>query len=59
MIEQIKLFLFVLSILYTLRFIVEFVIRLTQENPEPMTLTKWEQISQLVSLSYIIKYILI
>ena len=48
MIEQIKLFLFVLSILYTLRFIVEFVIRLTQENPEPMTLTKWEQISQLV-----------
>jgi hypothetical protein len=59
MIEQIKLFLFVLSILYTLRFIVEFVIRLTQENPEPMTLTKWEQISQLVSLSYIITYILI
>ncbi len=57
--EQIKLFLFVLSILYTSRFIVEFVIRLTQENPEPMTVTKLEQLFQLVSLSYIITYILI
>jgi hypothetical protein len=59
MMEQIKLFLFVLSILYTSRFIVEFVIRLTQENPEPMTVTKLEQLFQLVSLSYIITYILI
>ena len=57
--EQIKLFLFVLSIIYTLRFLVEFVIRLTQENPEPMTVTKLEQTIQLVSLSYIITYILI
>ena len=57
--EQIKLFLFVLSILYSLRFVVEFVIRLTQENPEPMTVTKLEQLFQLVSLSYIITYILI
>ena len=59
MMEQIKLFLFVLSILYSLRFVVEFVIRLTQENPEPMTVTKLEQLFQLVSLSYIITYILI
>jgi hypothetical protein len=59
MMEQIKLFLFVLSILYTLRFVVEFVIRLTQENPEPMTVSKLDQLFQLISLSYIITYILI
>jgi len=59
MIEQIKLFLFVMSIIYTLRFVVEFVVRLTQENPEPMTMSKVEQIFQIISLSYIITYILI
>ena len=43
MLQQIKLFLFVLSIIYTLRFVVELVIRLFQDNPEPMTLSKLEQ----------------
>jgi hypothetical protein len=59
MIEQIKLFLFVMSIIYTLRFVVEFVVRLTQENPEPMTMSKLDQVFQIISLSYIITYILI
>ena len=59
MIEQIKLFLFVMSIIYTLRFVVEFVVRLTQENPEPMKLSKVEQAIQVFALSYIITYILI
>jgi len=59
MIEQIKLFLFVTSIIYTLRFVVEFVVRLTQENPEPMTMSKLDQVFQIISLSYIITYILI
>jgi len=57
--EEIELFFFVLSILYSLHFVVEFVLRLTQEDPEPMKLTKLELLSQLVSLSYIITYILI
>jgi hypothetical protein len=57
--EEIRLFLFVLSILYTLHFVVSFVLRLTEEDPKPMTLTKLEILSQLVSLSYIITYILI
>ena len=56
--EEIELFFFVLSILYSLHFVVEFVLRLTQEDPEPMKLTKLELLSQLVSLSYIITYIL-
>jgi len=59
MMEQFKLFLFVLSIIYSIRVVVEFVIKLTQDNPEPMTLTKLENIALLLSLSYIITYILI
>jgi hypothetical protein len=58
MMQQIKLFFFVLSIIYLSKFIVEFTIKLFQENPEPMSLTKIEQIIQLVALSYIITYIL-
>lgn len=58
MLQQIKLFLFVLSIIYTLRFVVELVIRLFQDNPEPMTLSKLEQFYQFVALSYIITFIL-
>ena len=50
MIEQIKLFLFVMSIIYTLRFVVEFVVSLTQENPEPMTISKLDQVFQIISL---------
>jgi hypothetical protein len=59
MLQEIKLFLFVLSIIYTLRFIIELAIRLFQENPDPLTLSKVEQIAHYVALSYIITYILI
>lgn len=59
MMQEIKLFLFVLSIIYSIRIVVEFVIKLTQENPEPMKLSKVEQAIQVIALSYIITYILI
>jgi len=59
MMEQIKLYLFVLSIIYSLRFLVAFIIRLTQENPEQMKLSKVEDTLLLFSLSYIITYFLI
>lgn len=59
MMQEIKLFLFVLSIVYSIRIIVEFVLKLTQENPEPMKLSKVEQAIQVFALSYIITYILI
>ena len=58
MMQQIKLFFFVLGILYLTKFLLEFIVKLFQENPEPMSLTKIEQIIQLVALSYIITYIL-
>jgi hypothetical protein len=59
MMEQIKLYLFVLSIIYSIRFLVEFGLRLTQENPEQMKLSKVEDSLLLFSLSYIITYFLI
>jgi hypothetical protein len=55
---QIKLFFFILSIVYLLRFIVELVIKLTQDNTEPIVTTKVEKSLQLIALSYIITYIL-
>jgi hypothetical protein len=55
---QIKLFFFILSIVYLLRFIVELVVKLTQDNTEPIVTTKVEKSLQLIALSYIITYIL-
>lgn len=57
--EQIKIYLFVLSIIYSIRFLIEFTVRLTQENPEQMKLSKVEDTLLLFSLSYIITYFLI
>jgi len=59
MMEEIKLFLFVLSIIYSLRIAVEFVVKLTQDNPEPMKISKVEQTLLLFSISFIITHILI
>ena len=59
MLQEIKLFLLVLSMVYLTRFILEFTIRLFQENPEPLSISKVEQLFQLLSVSYIITYFLI
>lgn len=58
MMQQIKLFFFVLGILYLTKFLLEFIVKLFQENPEPMKLSNVEQITLLVAFSYIITYIL-
>ena len=50
MLQQIKLFLFVLSVIYNLKFIIELTVRLFQDNPEPMTLSKLEQFYQFIAL---------
>ena len=55
---QIKFFFLILSIIYILRFLVELVIKLNQDDAEPITLSKLEQMVQLISLSYIITYFL-
>jgi hypothetical protein len=59
MMEQIKLFLFVLSLVFTLRFVMEFVIKLIQDNPTPMSISKINESLLYVSISYIITYFLI
>lgn len=56
---EIKIFLFVLSIVYSLRYIAEFVIKLIQEESEPMKLSKVEGIFLYFAISYIITYFLI
>lgn len=59
MMEQIKLFLFVLSLIYTLRFLFEFVFKLTQENPEPLVIKEIEKVFLYLTSAYIITYFLI
>jgi hypothetical protein len=59
MINEIKLFIFVLSVVFVLRFIFQFVYELTRENPEQLKLKETEKIFLYFAVSYIITYILI
>ena len=59
MIEQIKLFLFVLSLVFTIRFAIEFVIKLVQDNPTPMSISKINESLLYLTIAYIITYFLI
>jgi hypothetical protein len=59
MINEIKLFLVVLSLIFTLRFVFQFVIKLFQENPEPLIINKNEKVLLHLAIAYIITYILI
>jgi hypothetical protein len=52
--HQIKVFLFVLSIIYSLRFLIEFGIKFFQEEPTPMKINEIEKIILYFSSSYII-----
>ena len=55
---QIKVFLFVIIILFSMRLIDEFTIKLFQDNPEPLVLSKIEQVLIYLAASYIITFIL-
>ena len=59
MINEIKLFLFVLSIVYELKFVAEFIFRLTTDNPTPLEVKEIEKIFLYLSIAYTITYILI
>lgn len=59
MMELIKIFLFVLSLIYTLRFVFEFLLKLTQENPEPLVIKEIEKVFLYLTSAYIITYFLI
>jgi len=56
MINAILFYAFILSIVYTLRFIGEFLFKMFQEEPTPMELSKVNEIILYFSVSYIIAF---
>lgn len=57
--EELKVFLFVLSILFLLKNVVVFILKFFQEEPEEMKFNIFEKIMIYISLSYIITYIIL
>lgn len=57
--QQIKLFLFILSLIYELRFVFEIVLKFFQENPTPLIVKESEKIFLYFSSAYTITYFLI
>ena len=59
MINEIKIFFLILSVVFTLRFVVEFIVKLYQEEPVPMKINKVNEVFLYLSLSYIITSIIV
>ena len=59
MMEEIKLYFFVLSLVYIVTFIIKFIMKFFQETPTPLQLTKIEQVIVYFAISYIITFFLI
>lgn len=58
MIHKIELFLFILSCVYSLKFVIEFIARFTEKDPQPMVIDKTNQVFLYMAISYIITFIL-
>jgi hypothetical protein len=56
--KEINLFLFILSSLFSIKFLIEFLVRLREENPEPISVNKNEQVLLYFAISYIITFII-
>jgi hypothetical protein len=56
--EIIKSYFFILSIVFILRIIIEIIIKLTQTEPEKISINSIEKILIYFSVSYIITYII-
>jgi hypothetical protein len=59
MIFELKLYLFILSLLFLFRIIVSFLIEFFSENPKVLSLNVYEKILFYFSFSYIITFIII
>jgi hypothetical protein len=59
MIQQIKLFLLILSIVFLLNFIIKFILKFFEETPQPIEVTKTNEVFLYLGISYIITYCLI
>jgi hypothetical protein len=59
MIKQIETFLLVLSLVYLLRFAIEFLLKLRDENPKPIEIAKVNQVFIYLAISYVITFIIL
>jgi len=59
MIKQIEIFLLVLSLVYLLRFAIEFLLKLRDENPKPIEIAKVNQVFIYLAISYVITFIIL
>lgn len=58
MIKITSIFFFVFSIIFLLRYAVEFLIMLRSDNPKPMTINKVTEILIYVAVSFIITFLI-
>jgi hypothetical protein len=57
--QEIKLYLFILSIIFLLKYVVDFGLKLMSNNTEPVMLSKIEGTFLYLATSYVITYCLI
>jgi len=58
MIKLIELFLFILSVIFILKYVLEFVMTLKEDDPEPMKINPIEKIALYLTISYFFTAIL-
>jgi hypothetical protein len=58
MINNIELYILILSIVFILKFVFEFIIKLFVTSAEPLSINKYEKIILYFVVSYIITYII-
>lgn len=58
MIKAASIFFFILSMIFLLRYIGEFLLALKDENPKPMSINKVIEIFIYLSLSYVITFLI-
>jgi len=56
MIEKVQLFVLILSIVFTLKKLIDFFIVLNQETPEPIKMSTTEKVFLYLGVSYIITF---
>jgi len=59
MVQEIKIFLLVLSIIFTSKFVLEFIIKFFQDEPDPINITKYDTIFIYLAISYIVTFLII
>lgn len=58
MMPKIELFLFVLSLVYSIKYLIVFILNIQQETPQPIKIDKTNQIFLYGSVAYVFTYII-